>query len=360
VAREDESPVAPTTETERSLARMWSEVLRIDQETIGIDDQFVTLGGDSMLAVRLAARVEAAFGLRVPLAQFFLAATISEQANLLANPGLGRAWRSLVPIQSTGELPPLFCVHGVFGDVLFYRELAQELGSEQPLYGLQARGLDGIQSPNTVVAEMAAAYIEEIRETQPDGPYCLLGYSAVGSVAYEMAQQLVAAGMPIAFLGIVDHEAPGGSPLSPPWTPTYAIRFSRNIPMQRAAFAEQRQSPAPGRSAVLPPLAVATNAKDSHTRTHWPRPPSLDRLGALGRDRCGGWRHSAGRPPGLSPADLGSSVPGAVLVHRKGILRLCGVFSGQAAAAVGQPRPAARLRQVSPRRIKGVDHPRES
>jgi oxalate---CoA ligase len=229
VGREDESPVEPTTETERSLARMWSEVLRIDQETIGIHDQFVTLGGDSMLAVRLAARVEAACGLPVPLAQFFLAATISEQAKLLTSPGLGGAWRSLVPIQSTGERPPLFCVHGIFGDVLFYRELARELGSEQPLYGLQARGLDGIQSPHTHIAEMAAAYNEEIRETQPDGPYCLLGYSAGGSVAYEMAQQLLAAGMPVAFLGIVDHEAPGGSPLSSSWTRTYATRLLHNI-----------------------------------------------------------------------------------------------------------------------------------
>jgi acyl-CoA synthetase (AMP-forming)/AMP-acid ligase II/thioesterase domain-containing protein/acyl carrier protein len=221
--------VAPATNQERSLARIWAEVLDIDFETIGVHDQFVELGGDSMLATRLATRVEAAFGLRVPLAQFFLAATVSEQAKLLAEPGLAWAWRSLVPIQTAGSRPPLFCVHGVFGDVLFYHSLSQELGVEQPVYGLQARGLDGLQVPHKRVEDMAAAYIDEINEIQTDGPYCLLGYSAGGSVAYEMAQRLVASGKRVEFLGIVDHSAPIDCAAPSLLGHAYARRFWRNL-----------------------------------------------------------------------------------------------------------------------------------
>jgi thioesterase domain-containing protein len=105
--------------------------------------------------------------------------------------------------------PPLFCIHAISGNVFFYQKLVHHLEQTQPVYGLQAQGLDGKQPPRTSLTEMASHYINEIRAVQPEGPYYLGGYSFGGLVAFEMAQQLHAQGQKIAVLAIFDTPAPG-------------------------------------------------------------------------------------------------------------------------------------------------------
>ena len=85
-------------------------------------------------------------------------------------------------------------MHGGFGGILFYDQLARCLGPEQPLYGLQAEGLDGGPIEHTSIPAMAAYYLQEVRKVQPQGPYFFGGYSFGGFVAFEMAQQLHEAG----------------------------------------------------------------------------------------------------------------------------------------------------------------------
>jgi thioesterase domain-containing protein len=109
-----------------------------------------------------------------------------------------------VPIKPSGSNPPLFCVHGGGGTVLVYRELAQHLGPDQPMYGLQAQGLDGKQPRLNRVEDMAAHYLKEIRAVQPEGPYFLGGLSFGGTVAFEMAQQLHAQGQQVGLLFLFD------------------------------------------------------------------------------------------------------------------------------------------------------------
>jgi thioesterase domain-containing protein len=91
---------------------------------------------------------------------------------------------------------------------LSYYELAYLWGFDQPFYGLQPLGLDGEQSPFTRIEEMAAHYIEALRQVQPSGPYFLGGWSFGGLVAFEMAQQLLRAGHQVALLAIFDTLAP--------------------------------------------------------------------------------------------------------------------------------------------------------
>jgi len=95
-------------------------------------------------------------------------------------------------------------VHGLTGDILWFRDLAHCLAPHYPFYGLQARGLDGIQSPIERIEEMATHYIEEIRLLQPKGPYYLGGASFGGTVALEIAQQLLAQGEQVSLLAIFD------------------------------------------------------------------------------------------------------------------------------------------------------------
>ncbi|MCP4699674.1 MAG: hypothetical protein GY862_22915 [Gammaproteobacteria bacterium] len=107
---------------------------------------------------------------------------------------------------------PLFLVHPVGGHVYFYRDLARHLGAEQPVYGIQAQGVDGEAEPLASIEEMAAHYLEAIRAFQPAGPYFIGGSSFGGIAAFEIAQQLNALGQEVALLAMMDTPGPGHMP----------------------------------------------------------------------------------------------------------------------------------------------------
>ena len=198
--------VAPKDEAERKLAAIWEEVL--GTSPIGVHDNYFELGGHSLLAVRLMTEVEKQFGKQLPLATLVQAPTIAELADLLRDKAWSASWSSLVPIQPDGTKPPLYCVHAAGGNVLTYLDLARHLGNDQPVFGLQARGLDGKRPPHNSLEEMARDYIEEIREFQRAGPYYLGGTSFGGMIAFEMAQQLVAQGQTVGVLALFDTYGP--------------------------------------------------------------------------------------------------------------------------------------------------------
>jgi thioesterase domain-containing protein len=156
--------------------------------------------------VRLFAEIERAFGKTLPLATLFQSPTIEELAKICRDLEWTAPWRSLVPIQPQGEKPPLFFVHGIYGNVLYFRDLANYLGLDQPFYGLQAKGIDGKQTPYTKLEDMAAHYIKEMRELQPTGPYFLGGHSFGCILAFEIAQQLYAQGQKVALLALLDEK----------------------------------------------------------------------------------------------------------------------------------------------------------
>ncbi|MFZ0732910.1 MAG: amino acid adenylation domain-containing protein [Candidatus Sulfotelmatobacter sp.] len=193
---------APTSELESKLVTIWESVL--DKRPVGIRDNFFELGGHSLLAARLMHRVEQQLGQRLPLASLLQAPTIEELAKLLSQDAYSSSWSSLVALQPQGTRPPFFCVHGVGGNVLGFRDLVRHLGGDQPFYALQPRGLDGKQECLTSVPEMAARYLKEIRGVQSEGPYRIGGYSFGGLVAYEMAQMLRTQGEQVELLALFD------------------------------------------------------------------------------------------------------------------------------------------------------------
>jgi thioesterase domain-containing protein/acyl carrier protein len=203
----------PADDTTRMLTEIWQRLLGVTP--IEPNQNYFDLGGDSSLAVHLFAEIEKVFKVKLPLATLFEAQTVSElaavirsQAPVVVAPSAAAVaasgWSSLVTIQSAGSRPPLFCMHGAGGVVLIYRDLALNLGSDQPFYGLQSQGLDGSLPPLTRVEDMATLYLKEIRRVQPYGPYFLAGYCGGGTIAYEVAQQLHAQGEPVALLALFD------------------------------------------------------------------------------------------------------------------------------------------------------------
>jgi thioesterase domain-containing protein/acyl carrier protein len=179
---------APRNAMEVQLTVLWQQVLGVQE--IGIHDNFFDLGGHSLKAAQLFFEFETVFGRQLPLATLFHAPTIAELAATLVNAKWVAPWQSLVAIQPHGKRNPLFMVPGVGGNILVFAKLARLLGNEQPLYGLQARGLDGKETPFTSVSEMAAHYVDEIIRMHPNGPYLIGGVCTGGLIAYEMAHQL--------------------------------------------------------------------------------------------------------------------------------------------------------------------------
>ncbi|MEO8429878.1 MAG: amino acid adenylation domain-containing protein [Acidobacteriota bacterium] len=204
----------PRDTLELVLLKIWEEVLGIP--SIGATDDFFALGGHSLLAVRLFSEIEKTFGRNLPLATLFQAPTVQQLAARLREDGWEAPWSSLVVIQGgAAERPPFLCVPGVGGNILGFYDLARQLGTDQPVYGLQAQGLDGQREPLTRIEDMAAHYISEVRAVLPKGPFLVGGASFGGSVAFEMARQLDIAGYPVALVALFDAFAPGTAVFSP-------------------------------------------------------------------------------------------------------------------------------------------------
>ncbi|MGI2903496.1 alpha/beta fold hydrolase [Tolypothrix sp. VBCCA 56010] len=118
----------------------------------------------------------------------------------------------LVPLQIKGDLLPLFLVHQAGGYALSYSVLARTFSQERPIYALQARGLDGKQSPLNTIEAMAYSYLKAIRQIIPYGPYLLGGHSLGGLIAFEMASQLEAVGQQVEQVIIIDTHPPLPTP----------------------------------------------------------------------------------------------------------------------------------------------------
>lgn len=201
----------PDTATERRLARIWQDVLGLPE--VGALDDFFELGGTSLLAARLLAQVQAAFGRRLGLAALHEARTVRALARLLdgaegerdvAEEGASKPMQ-VVHLQRDGGEPPIFGLHNT---TVFY-SLAKLLGPRRPFIAIEAlKRLEAGQTASVSLPEIAASYLQEIRRVQPHGPYILLGWCAGGVIAYETAQQLTAQGQSVPLVIMVDADAP--------------------------------------------------------------------------------------------------------------------------------------------------------
>lgn len=186
--------------SEKIIESIWKDVLGL--EKIDVNSDFFEIGGHSIIGVKVMAKLEKETGKRLPLVGLLKHPTIKKFAAYMDNEFF--TWDSLVPLKPTGTKPPLYIVHGANHQVLIFNDLAQYLDKDQPVYGLQSRGLNGEDEPHDSIDQMAADYIEEIVASNPDGPYALAGFSYGGIVAYEMARQLRAKGKEVTILAQFD------------------------------------------------------------------------------------------------------------------------------------------------------------
>jgi len=202
----------PADELEATMAAWWRELL--GAEHVGLEDDFFDLGGHSLIAVRLFSKIKKAYHLDLALTTLFEARTIRQLVALIraSNSPVrteAKAWSALIPIQPNGSRTPLFLVHGLGSSVLFYKELTEYLGPDQPVYALQSPFASQGQTPPESIEEMASSYLKEVQGFLPEGPYLLGGASMGGLIALEMSQQLYAQGRKPDLLLLFDTYVPG-------------------------------------------------------------------------------------------------------------------------------------------------------
>jgi thioesterase domain-containing protein len=201
--------VAPRTRIERAVARAWADALGLDR--VGADDNFFELGGHSLLVTQIVARIRAA-GYDTSVGDLFDRPTVAGVAARIEAHRAEARLRSAVRIRRGDIVPAVHAVHSITGEVAAYAGLAEHLGEGQQLIALQERGLVGDDRPLRTVGTMAAAYLREVFQLQPEGPYLFAAQSGGCYIALEMAQRASAAGKEVggvflmgpAFLGARD------------------------------------------------------------------------------------------------------------------------------------------------------------
>jgi amino acid adenylation domain-containing protein len=228
---------APSSDVEHELLEIWQDVLKIPK--IEVDDDYFELGGTSLQALMVFAKIEARLGCSFSPTVLVQAPTVARLAEFIETNTNLAASQSLVPFRASGAGLPLFLVHGRDLLVMHYRHLVKELKSDRPVFGLQRAPLDGKHRVARTIESMAADCVAEIRQVQPHGPYFIAGGSFGGRLSFEVAQQLLRGGEGVSFLGMIDtsfHDTPDEAS---PWMPEVG-RLTRRIQGVRNLLARPR------------------------------------------------------------------------------------------------------------------------
>jgi len=197
------SPEIARTSLEKKLVRIWEDLL--DVRPIGIHENFMEIGGDSLLAVHLLAKIEDTLGARLPEAALWEATTIEKLAALISKKSSIRQMAYAIPVQPHGEQSPFFWVGA--GQLL--RPLSAALGPTQPFFsiGIEPAACDLLRPPYRL-EELASYLVATILEKCPRGPYCLGGFCLDGLYAYEVASQLIQQGHQVGLLALFETTSP--------------------------------------------------------------------------------------------------------------------------------------------------------
>jgi acyl-CoA synthetase (AMP-forming)/AMP-acid ligase II len=347
--------VAPRTDLEREVAALFAEILGV--ERVGATDDFFTLGGDSVAAAELVGEVCGRGHAMpdLPAASVLWAPTVERFAKLLAGEHTGGSL--LVALGEQGEGTPLFLAHHHQGHALGYVPMTRGI-TDRPVYGLEARGLAGLEAPHERIEEMASAYVDEVRRVQPQGPYLLGGHCMGALIAFEMARQLASAGDEVGLVVMLDPTTGRCSSVERirhrgiyfgerariharrgdlgPW-------LLRKLTGRRAPAPEPPQRrpsrpPTPARAAFL---EVMAGARDRYVPGHYPGRVTVVR-NPLSTVPCSYWRRLAEDVRCISVPSTGSAAEHRELLGRELRAALAEADQTSARAEAEAPRASAR------------------
>lgn len=197
------SSVKPETTSSliEALTPIWQRILQLP--SVGPSDDFFDLGGDSSLALQLFTEIAELCNRELLPVTIYQARTIAALAAFLEQP-ITPKFPKLVSLKEGTTKPPVFIAHGLGGTVMDFYQIVRHITTDHPIYGMQAKAINGIDEPLDRIEDMAEFHLAAIKEMQPDGPYILVGYSLGGLVALEMAQRLTANGRRVRLLAMID------------------------------------------------------------------------------------------------------------------------------------------------------------
>ena len=200
--------VQPYLGLQFQLIAIWEDVLGV--RGIGIRDDFFDLGGNSLLAIRMLQRAEAACGKVILPSALFRRPTIEHLAGEIAREVMNES-ATLLRVNDAGTRPPFFYLHGDLSGGGFYSlKLSRALGADQPFYVMPPQDIRTLPAAPSI-EEMAAEHLKALRAIRPNGPYVIGGFCIGGLVAYELAQQIKTAGEQVEMLLIIDAEPESGT-----------------------------------------------------------------------------------------------------------------------------------------------------
>jgi thioesterase domain-containing protein len=191
----------PTSTMVEVLTPIWRRVLQLS--SVGVDDNFFDLGGDSALALELFHEIALACDRDLLPVMIYHAPTIAALAAMLDQSTTPRV-PALVQLKAGSEETPIFIAHGLGGSVMDFFQVVKHIQTRHAIHGMQAKGIDGVEEPLDRIEDMARYSLDAVRQVQPHGPYHLIGFSLGGLVTLEMAQLLIASGEKIGLLAMLD------------------------------------------------------------------------------------------------------------------------------------------------------------
>jgi thioesterase domain-containing protein/aryl carrier-like protein len=193
------------------LCQLFGELTGAEQ--VGLDDGFFELGGHSLLAMRLVAKVREQTGRELTVRAIFEHPTVGALADVLLNRNHLLAYQPILPLRLGGELPPLFCLHPGGGSSTVFTHFVSALQNNRPVYGLQARGLEGSEKPFESFEEMIKTYVSAISEIYPTGDLNFIGYSVGGVIAQHLSCVFSEMGRKIGAVVLMDSAPPTAGPV---------------------------------------------------------------------------------------------------------------------------------------------------
>lgn len=196
----------PVRGLETRLASIFARVLEVEQ--VFADDDFFNLGGHSLMAMCLAAEIRRELQRPVAVGQIMTSPTVEKLAaqlneDVMLNDFGKDGFDAQIQLRA-GQGTPLFCFYPGSGFAWQYSVLSRYLKPGQPIIGLQSPRPNGLIASSKTMEELIERQLQIVRNTQPQGPYYLLGYSLGGTVAYGVAARLQAQGELVNFLGLLD------------------------------------------------------------------------------------------------------------------------------------------------------------
>ena len=185
-----------------AMSTIWQQVLELPE--LGLEDDFMALGGDSLSAEELLTVVKDHFGVEIASTDIIAFPTLREfTARVLSEKTQRSIASDVVPLNTRAQGTPLFCFAGAGSLALTYLPFSRRF-PDNPLYAFQQHGLEHRAVPDRRLEGMAARHLRTILRVHPQGPYRLVGHSFGGLVALEVARQLVDAGHEVESLVILD------------------------------------------------------------------------------------------------------------------------------------------------------------